>query len=163
MASAALLLLLSSCGYHLVGHGGGAGAIPADARTVAVLGSGDAQDITASLRQLLRSERYELVDANSAADERRHATVRVNISPVSFTPSVYDAAGIATQYRMTLTGSVMVEMGGKPVWQSGAIQRRGDIYVAAGPTSIEASRERVLRDLRKLWATDAAGRIRSGF
>jgi hypothetical protein len=64
---------------------------------------------------------------------------------------------------MILTGSVDVARQGKTVWQSGNIQRRGDVFVTGGPTSIEASRERLLKDLSKQWLNDAVSRLRSGF
>jgi len=157
------LMLLTSCGYHLVGQGGGAGAIPADVRTLSIVGSGETQQILTPLHQRLNSERYALIDHDSIADEEHHATVRLHVSPVVFNPSAYDAAGVATQYRMVFSGSLQVERMDKVIWQSGTIQQMGDVYVTGDPTSIEASRERLLRDLRKQWLQDAVGRLRSGF
>lgn len=162
-AMAALLLLtLTSCGYHLVGHGGGTGAIPSDVRTLSIVGNAD-QLLLDMLRQRLRSERYELVAAGPVHDAAHHALLNVRISPVSFVPLAYDVTGIATQYRMTFSGALMLEQDGKTLWQSGLIQRQGDIYISGGPASIDASRTRLQSDLQKQWVSDAVGRVRSGF
>jgi len=156
------LLLLSSCGYHLVGHGGGAGAIPADVHTVTITGNAEAQ-LLSMLRQRLTSERYQLIDSAPGADTAHHALLHVRIDPLAFVPSAYDLSGVATQYRMIFTGSLMLEQDGKTLWQSGPIQRQGDVYVSGGPASIDASRTRLLSDLQKQWVSDAVGRVHSGF
>jgi outer membrane lipopolysaccharide assembly protein LptE/RlpB len=159
-----VLLLLTSCGYHLVGQGGGVGVIPADVRTLSIVGSGgEAQQVLSSMRQRLISESYSLIEHDDITDEEHHATLRLHLSPPSYYPSAYDVAGVAIQYRMVFSGSLQVDRRGKVIWQSGTIQRLGDVFVAGDPTSIEASRERLLRDLRKQWLQDAMGRLRSGF
>ncbi|NWF38368.1 adenosylmethionine-8-amino-7-oxononanoate aminotransferase [Mariprofundus sp. NF] len=160
----AAVLLLSGCGYHLVGHGEGEGAITADVKTVSLIlrGTSDRQFIS-SLKQRLASDKYALIEPKDVVDQQGHANLNVSIAPLSFRPSAYDAAGVATQYHMLFSGSLTLERDGKNSWQSGPIQTQGDVYVAGGPTSIEASRERLLRDLRKQWLQDALGRLRSGF
>ncbi len=158
-----VLMLLTSCGYHLVGHGNDVGAIPADVRTLSVVASGESQQILTLLRRHLNSESYSLIEHGDSTDEEHHALLRLQVYPVSFNPSAYDVAGVAVQYRMVLSGSLQVERMGEIIWQSGPIQRLGDIFVAGDPTSIEASRERLIRDLRKQWLQDAMGRLRSGF
>ncbi|PJA33504.1 MAG: adenosylmethionine-8-amino-7-oxononanoate aminotransferase [Zetaproteobacteria bacterium CG_4_9_14_3_um_filter_53_7] len=160
---ALLLLSLSGCGYHLVGHGSGAGAIPADVKTVTIAVNGDSQKVLSLLRQRLTSEAYALTDAADAIDEGTHAILRVNIAPLMFVPSAYDISGMATQYRMTYSGSLSVQRSGQNIWQSGNISQQGDVYESGGPASTEASKERLLRDLRQQWVTDALGRLRSGF
>jgi len=156
------LMLLSSCGYHLVGHGEGTGAIPADVHTVTITGNADAR-LLSMLRQRLVSQRYQLIDGGAIADTAHHALLHVQFNPLAFVPSAYDLSGVATQYRMTFTGSLMLEQDGKTLWQSGPIQRQGDVYVSGGPASIDASRTRLLSDLQKQWVSDAVGRVRSGF
>lgn len=158
-----VLMLLTSCGYHLVGQGGGVGVIPADVRTLSIVGSGDAQQVLSPLRQRLVSESYSLIEHDDITDEEHHATLRLQLSPPSYNPSAYDVAGVAIQYRMVFSGSLQVDRMGEIIWQSGTIQQWGDVFVAGDPTSIEASRERLLRDLRKQWLQDAMGRLRSGF
>ncbi|ATX81123.1 Outer membrane lipoprotein LptE/RlpB (LPS assembly) [Mariprofundus ferrinatatus] len=157
-------LLLSGCGYHLVGHGDGIGAIPADVRTVSLIvrGSSDRQ-LEPMLRQRLKSDSYALIEPQDVIDQEAHANLHVNMSRLIFTPSAYDAAGVETEYRMVFSGSLMLEREGKAIWQSGVIRSHGDVYVAGGPASIEASRERLYDDLRKQWLQDALGRLRSGF
>jgi len=156
-------LMLSSCGYHLVGHGDGSGAIPADVRTVSIAVHGDQQKVSSMLRQALASESFALTESTDIDDTKSHAVLRVNVAPVLFVPSAYDVAGVATQYRMTYSGSLLVQRDGEQLWKSGLLQRSGTVYVAGGPASIEASRERLMRDLRKEWVSDALGRLRSGF
>ena len=158
-----LSLLLGGCGYHLVGHDDGSGAIPADVQTVSIAVSGDDTKVANLLRHRLESPRYTIIDAKDAMDLERHAMVRVNLTPVSFAPSAYDASGVASQYGMVFGGSIAVDRNGKTIWQSGTIQQQGNVYVSGGPTSIEASRERLLKDLRQAWVKDAVGRLRSGF
>jgi len=58
---------------------------------------------------------------------------------------------------------VAITRQGETIWQSGNIQRRGDVFVTGGPTIIEASRERLLKDLSRQWLNDAVSRLRSGF
>lgn len=157
------LLSLSSCGYHLVGHGGDAGAIPADVKTVNIVVQGDSQSLLSSFRQALASESFALTDSDDVEDAASHAVLRVTVMPLVFVPSAYDIAGVATQYRMTYSGSLLVQRDSELLWQSGRVQRAGNVYVSGGPASIEASRERLLRDLRQQWFTDALGRLRSGF
>jgi len=156
------MLVLSSCGYHLVGHGGGRGAIPADVQRVSIVGNVDSA-LLSLLKQRLASDQYSLVDAASVTDQAHHALLSVRMSPLVFVPSAYDLSGVATQYRMVFSGTLMLEQDGKTVWQSGVIQRQGDVYVSGGPASIEASRIRLLQDLQKQWVVDAVGRVRSGF
>ena len=152
-----------AAGYHLVGHGDGMKVIPADVRTLSIVGSGDTEQLLASLRQRLKSDSYSLIEHDDVADQEHHATLRLHVSPAAYNPSAYDAAGVAIQYTMLLSGSLQLDQKGEILWQSGTIQRQGDVYVAGDPSSIEASRERLLRDLRKQWLQDAIGRLRSGF
>ncbi len=155
-------LALAGCGYHLVGHGDTGGAIPTDVNAISLVGNAETA-LSSQLEQRLQSDRYSIIDAEEIDDDSHHAMLHISISPLTFVPSAYDATGVATQYVMIFSGSLMLERQGKTIWQSGPVQRRGDVYVAGGPTSIEASRERLLTDLKKQWLSDAVGRIRSGF
>ena len=155
--------LLTSCGYHLVGHGGGSGAIPADVQTVSISVSSNDPKVASQLRRRLTSAHYAVIDAKNITAPGSHAVIRVNLAPVSFAPSAYDASGVASQYGMVFSGSLAVDRNGKTIWQSGTIQAQGSVYVSGGPASIEASRNRLLQDLRQDWIQDAVGRLRSGF
>jgi len=156
------LLMLAGCGYNLVGHGDGFGAIPGDVKTMSISGNADAR-LLSQFRQRLHSEQFVIIDAASVIDQARHASVFIHMSPLVFTPSTFDINGAATQYRMILAGSISIEQDSKTVWQSGLVQRQGDVFVTGGPTSIEASRQRLQDDLSKQWLSDAIGRIHSGF
>lgn len=156
------LLLLNACSYHLVGHGDDAGVIPADTRTLSIDGNADAQ-LLQRMRQRLQSEHYSIISAGDVPDEQHHIRIQVQLPAAQFVPSAYSNDGVATQYRMLLSGSIQVSRLGKQIWSSGTIRRRGDVFVSGGPTSIEASRERLLTDLSRQWLNDAIGRMRSGF
>jgi len=160
----AVLLSLPGCGYHLVGHGGGTGAIPDDITTVTVAGNAKA-GLLSRLRQQLQSDRYAIVDSSAVpeSDKTSHAIVLIKMAALAFTPSAFDISGVATQYRMTITGTAQVDRDDKTIWKSGPIQRQGDVFVTGGPTSIEASKQRLQKDLSQQWLNDAVGRIRSGF
>jgi len=171
-------LLLSSCGYHLVGQGNGqsGSAIPADVTSVSVESFSAAIDLATGLkRELSGSESYKVVSAKAVTDqsvdgpvgapidESAHAVVRIEQLSESFVPSAYDVSGVATQYRMTLRGSIGIYRGDERVWVSGSISKSGDVFVAGGPSGIEASRKRIREDLVKEWVYAAASRIHSGF
>lgn len=158
----AAVLALSGCAYHLVGHGGGSGAIPTNVTSVTITGNVGSELLT-QLRQQLQSDRYTLVNSGDVTDQAHHATVSVTLATPIFTPSTYDISGVATQYRMTLTGSLQVDRDGETIWHSGPIQRQGDVFVTGGPVSIEASKQRLQKDLSNQWLSDAIGRLRSGF
>jgi len=156
------LMLLNSCGYHLVGHGNEVGAITEDIRTISVVGNAE-KSLLVRFRQHLHSDSYAIVNDGDVSDPEHHAIVHVNVPVPSFVPSAFSSGGVATQYRMIFTGSVAITRQGETIWQSGNIQRRGDVFVTGGPTIIEASRERLLKDLSKQWLNDAVSRLRSGF
>lgn len=178
-----LLLAVTGCGYHLIGHGGGSGAVPADVDTLVLVGSGDVAEVMVAFRQRLAGERYQLVsvdelaaaakatkgDASTQTETEgedlhsRQAQLLIRLSSPAFVPSAYDVSGIATQYRMTLTGSLTLDRQGEAIWQSGPITEQGDVFVSGDPASVEAARERLVEDLRKAWVADALGRFRSGF
>jgi len=158
-------MALSSCGYHLVGHGDDAGSIPEDVTTISVQATGKtAKTFLFDLKhQLERSDRFKVVDADNVIDEASHAVIRIEQASESFVPSTYDQSGIATQYRMTIRGNIRLYRAGSLIWQSGLISRSGDVFVTGGPTGLEASRKRILDDLRSEWILAAWSRIGSGF
>jgi len=164
MVAVVALFSLVGCGYHLVGHGDNSGgAIPADVTALSLVGNADTT-LMLALQQRLQADRYAIVAQDSVIEDLSHyAMLHVNLSPLVFTPSAFDAAGIATQYRMIFAGTLVLDQQGKNIWQSGVISRQADVFVTGSPTSIEAGRERVLKDLQKQWLSDAVGRVRSGF
>lgn len=160
-------LVLASCGYHLVGHGGDAGVIPADVKTVSLQAANEtAATLMPELKRYFSTKGdkgYELVDADKPHDAEVHADVRLEQASRQFVPSAYDRSGVATQYRMTISGNIRVYRAGKLLWESGAISESGDVYVTGGPVGVEASRSRIQRDLQKQWAARAWNRLSSGF
>jgi len=158
-------LLLSSCGYHLVGQGDGRGVIPEDVLTVSLEAKGETAEQMQLLlkRQMAGSEHYKVVASHDVADEQTHAVLHIEQASESFVPSAYDQSGLATQYRMTIRGSVRLMRQGEKLWDSGVITRSDDVFVAGGPTGIESSRKRIREDLQKEWVYAVWGRINSGF
>lgn len=157
LLAAMLMLLPAACGYHLVGHGEGTGAIPADVHAITLAVSDESRPYLPLLRDRLQRAGYDLEPARS------DAILRVMHEPESFVPSAYDRSGVATQYHMAVTGSLILERNGRAIWQSGNITVQDDIYVTAGPASIEASRQRLAGDLRREWVRQAWSRLQSGF
>ncbi len=161
-----LAVTLSSCGYHLVGHGDSAGVIPADVKTISLQATSEvANTLMPELRQRFSAQggSYELVDVSSVEDSDLHAAIRLEQAAESFVPSAYDSSGIAIQYRLTISGNIRIYRSGKLIWESGAISESGDVFVTGGPSGVEASRSRIQRDLRKQWVTRAWSRLSSGF
>ena len=154
-------MLMSACGYHLVGHGDTPGAIPPDVNVVAVMGAGEAQKYVPTLRSKLTAADYTVI--SSEVKTQAQAVVRLTHNRELFVPSAYDRAGVATQYRMTLSGSVDVEQEGRVIWQSGPIVVQDDVYVTGSLASIEAARQRLKEDLGKEWVRRAWSKLRSGF
>lgn len=161
----AIALLLSSCGYHLVGHGDGSGVIPEDVMTLSVEASGVASQQMAVLlkRQLSASDHYKVVSPDEVIDEQAHAVMRIEQASETFVPSAYDQSGLATQYRMTIQANVRLFRQGEKLWESGVISKYDDVFVAGGPAGIESSRKRSREDLQKEWLHAVWGRINSGF
>lgn len=156
-------LLLSGCGYHLVGQGDGSGAIPADVVSISMrTGDAVATRLAAGLKQQLMQGGESRFDAERGDAETR-AEISIENVTESFVPSAYDNTGIASQYRMDLRARVRIYRAGKIIWESGMLSASGDVFVAGGPTGIESSRERIRKDLQKEWVLAAAGRIASGF
>jgi len=158
---AVLAFFVSSCGYHLVGQGDGQGAIPEDVESIAMQARDEvARPLAEGLRRQLEiGDGYHFVKTKRGAD----AEIWIEKASETFVPSAYDSKGIASQYRMTLRAGVVIHRDGKKIWGSGVISVSGDVYVAGGPAGIEASRQRIRRDLQKEWIFNAASRIRSGF
>lgn len=164
--AALLLLTLGGCGYHLAGHGDG-GAIGGDVQTASIQGVGVSNLLQSAFQQQFsRSYSAQLTlvtPAQEIEDEHRHVQIRLEQGFETFLPSAYDSAGVANQYRLTMGANVRLYRAGELLWESGVIRESGDVYVAGGPSGIEASKSRLLRDLHQQWAMRAVQRLRSGF
>jgi len=161
-------LLLGGCGYHLVGHSDGKGVIPEDVSRLILMSQGGEGELqTLALRDGLQTDHLAVMiqpgHGALADDGIQDARLLVQISPVRFSASAFDATGVASQYRMVYEGRLSLLHHGETIWQSGNLSEQGEVYVTTDPTSIEASRQQLLRNLRKQWLRTALGRIRSGF
>lgn len=150
-------LMLGSCGYHLVGHGEGTGAIPADVHSVMLIGSAASRPYLPLMRDRLERGGYRV------GMRQGEVTLRLSHQAEQFVPSAYDRSGVATQYRLTVSGSATLERGGKAIWRSGHVTVQDDVYVTAGLASIEASHRQLADDLHKEWVRRIWSRLRSGF
>ena len=162
---AVALLLLSSCGYHLAGHGDSGGVIPEDILTLSVEANSDTgrQMMVLLKQQLAGSDRYKVVSGKDVPDELVHAEMRIEQASESFVPSAYDQSGLATQYRMTIQANVRLFRQQEKLWESGIVTKSDNVFVAGGPTGIESSRKRIREDLQKEWSYTVWDRINSGF
>jgi len=160
-----LTLLLTSCGYHLVGQDSGRGAIPKDVSTISMRAEGAlARSLATGLKHRLETgDRYTFIGEKEQRDESTHAEIGIDQVSESFVASAYDQAGVAAQYRMNLKARVRIFRSGQAVWNGGLLSMAGDVFVAGGPAGIEASRERIRNDLKREWIQEASDRIRSGF
>jgi len=159
------MLSLSACGYHLVGQGG-EGVIPEDATQVIVSASGNAGQLLSAFRQkIAQSSDVPVVNAKDARNDATGNSVEIRLehSSESMNASAFDAAGIANQYRVTISASLYVSQSGKELWRSGNISVSGDVFATGGVVAIEAQKQRVAKDLRAEWVQKALGRLRSGF
>ena len=155
-----LTLLLSGCGYHLVGSGNG----PITSDTIVVeadtpLGE---QAKTMLIRQLAEEPRLTVV-ADAPAP---HATLHIQHLTEAWSTQGFDASGIANRYQMVLRGSLWLEPSSDSKadgWRSGTITRKEELFASGGPVAIEANRSQLRRQLLTRWVTTAINRLRSGF
>ena len=158
----AVSLLLSACGYHLVGHGD-SGVIPADADQVMIVlvGRDDAL-LQPSFKQALKqSEGLPIVSAEQATAD----VVEVHLENISeqLVATAFDTSGIANQYRLSLSAAVRVLQSGKEIWASGNMTVSADVFATGGSAEIEAQKVSVAKSLREEWVRKAVARLRSGF
>lgn len=159
-----LAWFLSSCGYRLSGQAGSeVAAFPASARVIGLEIESENRHWQLQIRRdlgvLLQQSGYILAGSEHLAD----ADIRLRLKPDRFFPSAYDNAGIATQYRLVLSGEATVERHGTIYWRGGQISVQGDVFVSGGPASIEAQRRRLEDDLRREWLGRLWASLRSGF
>lgn len=153
-----LTLALQGCGYHLAGQG--RGSVPADVSIVKVTGTGaSTRDILPAWRQYVRDHAKGFVVGKDNAD----AELRMGAISESFNPISFDASGVAITYRLSRSGSISLWRKDVRIWNSGPIAVHGDVYAVGGPTSIEASKARLRRDLNRQWIREAWLKLSSGF
>lgn len=149
----AALPLLSGCGYHLVGSGGGRPqALPEGTKAVALEGEGP----------LARMFRARLANAGIAVRDDAGVVVRVRPPRRSLAVLAYDASGRPRQYRLRVAASVEVQAREKIVWSSGETAVEDTLLLGGDPAALEAAaRSRagaMLPQLAaRLWQRFAAG------
>ncbi|MDQ6958776.1 MAG: hypothetical protein Q9M24_06650 [Mariprofundaceae bacterium] len=157
-AALCLTLALNGCGYHLAGQG--RGVVPEDVSIVNVTGTdASARTILPAWRRYVGDHAKGFVVGADHAD----AELRLGAISESFNPVSYDVSGVAITYRLSRSGSISLWRKNVRIWSSGAISVQGDVYAVGGPTSIEASRARLRRDLDRQWMREAWLKLVSGF
>ncbi len=167
-----LSLLLSACGYHLVGQGKSA-VIPQGTTSATLLSDGSrlGKILLGELQQqwLQKASLPSLHDKNPSQNlDTRHVTLRIESPNETFIPVAFDGSGLAIQYRLSVTGVLNMYQENTLIWRSGVISSNADIFgdasaLANNPTAIEAERETLVEQLRKQWAQEALARLQSGF
>jgi len=144
---------LNGCGYHLAGQG--RGAVPEDVSIMKVTGTDpSARAILPAWRRYVSDHAKGFVVGEDHAD----AELRLGAISESFNPVSYDASD-----RLSHSGSISLWRKDVRIWSSGTISVQGDVYAVGGPTSIEASRTRLSRDLDRQWIREAWLKLSSGF
>lgn len=163
----AFVLMLTSCGYHLVGQGK-SNVIPSDVTSANLQAQASAlgKILLGELRQqwLQRDTLPALQDGSGVT----HVTLRIESPSEAFTPVAFNALGLAIQYRLSVSGVLNMYRDNSLIWRSGSVSSSADIFGDASaltnnPASIEAEREALVEQLRKQWAQDALARLQSGF
>jgi len=164
LTGAACALILSACGYHLVGQGGTSDVVPKDAVVLQVqmLSGDDARLLAVAEKSLVQRMALPLL---KQTDDSTEAVLNVYIEAAneSMVATSFDSAGVANQYRLTISGNMRVLYQDKERWQSGVITVQGDVFAAGDAVAIEAQRESVAKSLRKAWVQKVLQRMYSGF
>jgi len=160
---AACVLMLSACGYHLVGQGNSSEAVPstADSLWVQMLNSHDDALLNVAQRALL--ERTGLQLAHPDEPSATLLTIYIEHAQENLQVTSFDASGVANQYRLTISGNIRVLYQGEERWQSGQVSVQGDVFATGGAVAIEAQRESLAKSLRKSWVEQVMRQMYSGF
>jgi len=151
-------LFLVSCGYHLAGYG--RGVMPTGVSILKVTGTGaSTHAFLSEWRQYVSDHAQGYVVGEDNAD----AELRLGALSESFSAVSFDASGIGVTYQLLRSRSLSLWRKDVQIWSSGAIFVKGDVYAVGGPTSIEASKDRLRRDLDKRWMSEAWMKLSSGF
>ncbi|MDQ6951402.1 MAG: hypothetical protein Q9M26_07035 [Mariprofundales bacterium] len=168
-----LMLLLTGCGYHLVGHGG---SLPGIATQTIVVHADNAlgqRAVSAMIQQLGNDSQHDFVSESAQADKQSQLVVHQMEETLN--TQGFDSNGVANQYQLVLHGELLLQPpatattpaatdnNGDPTWRSGDISVHGEIYASGGPAVIEANRNQVRKELLTQWAELATSRLRSGF
>jgi|GEM_PF-1455273 len=151
-------LLLAGCGYRLAGQG--TATIPADTPRLGVVSNDPiGETLLPALREQLLQPGREVV----LGSEGSETVLRIDPFREDFQAVAYDAAGLASQYRLHLSSRLILVRQGKQLWSSGLIAMQGDVYEVSDPVTTEAAREKLRQDLSRMWMREALARLNSGF
>ncbi|MDX8389260.1 MAG: LPS assembly lipoprotein LptE [Mariprofundaceae bacterium] len=143
------------------------GAVPDDVEVLSLLAVGGSSALLVNplQRHLQREESYHVLqsDEKEPKDDEAHAVLRIEHASERFTPTVFDAAGVATQYRLTIQARLHLMRKSQTLWKSGAVSVADDLFTTGTLAGIEASRKQLRQSLRQSWARKAISRLRSGF
>jgi len=166
-----LLLLLglmpSACGYHLVGQGDSS-VVPDGVETAALSATTDAtgKALLAEFQHVW-VQHDELPSLQAAKASPKHVNVRIEQAKNTFTPVAFDAAGLAIQYRLTISAVLNMYQENALIWSSGSVvvgaNVFGDSATANNPSVVEAERETLTEQLHLRWANETMTRFKSGF
>jgi len=160
LAVFSLCLLLSSCGYHLMGMG--RGVVPVDVQVVRMMDGGNDTGFLSKWQAYVRDNAsYNVIPA--AAEGEADAEMHTGRLSESLAPITYDAIGIISVERMTLSGEVSLWRNDERIWSSGVISAFEDVDVSGGPTTIESAKVRIRSDLETQWIRQAWLKLSSGF
>jgi len=160
LLTVSLCLMLSACGYQLMGMG--RGVVPADVQVVRVIGAGDDERFISSLMAYMRDNAsYSVI--GGASDKQADAELHVSQLSESLASITFDASGIATVDRMTLSGEMSLWRDDAQIWRSDSITAYEDVDVSGGPTTIESAKTRIRSDLETQWMRQAWLKLSSGF
>lgn len=161
LVAVSVCLLLSACGYHLMGTG--RGAVPADVQVVRVVNSGNSDRFGTAWVSFMRDHAsgYRIISASS--EDKADAELHVGKLSESLVPITFDASGLETVDRMTLSGELSLWRDGESVWNSGPVSAYEDVNVTGGPTAIESAKRRIRSDLETQWMQQAWLKLSSGF
>lgn len=162
------LVLVSGCGYHLVGS---TSFLPDELTDLALAPfenrtkwSDVDQRLDESLaREIVRRRRFEIVDRPGAAQMRLEGEITsVGISPVRL-----DDRGRATEYQMTLTVSIrLLDIRGEEpelLWQDPAFSRRTSYDVDVSAVDYFDRQVEALEELTRELAQAAVTAMLEGF
>ncbi len=157
VAASCLTLILGACGYHLAGRG--RGAVPEDVHIVRVTGAKTSHGLLSAFRRYVSNH----ADGFTVGKKGASAELRMGTISESFAPVTFNASGVAVSYRLSRSGSISLWRKDVRLWDSGPISAQGVVYAVGGPSSIEASKNRLRRDLDRQWIRKAWMSLSSGF
>ena len=163
LALAFCLMLLSGCGYHLVGQGE-SNVIPEGVHTANLTTNAGVQG------KLLLAELHQLWTQNTSlpalSKKDPQVMLRIEGANNTFIPIAYDASGLAIQYKLSVSGILNMYKDDTLIWSSSIIVVDATVFGDASsnnPSVVEAERQTLQEQLYLQWAQDALARLQSGF